>query len=103
MAWIGKALHVRVENAFMFGTTPDPTIPKAYQEYADGFSEAEARRLPEHGPQDHAIDLDESQSPSFGPLYNLSRTELDILRHYIEKNLAKAFLRSSNSSAGASV
>jgi hypothetical protein len=44
------------------------------------FSEAEANRLPPHRPGDHRIQLKEGAAPSFGPLYSLSKQELEALR-----------------------
>jgi transposase InsO family protein len=82
--------------------TLDPVIPPEYQEYAEAFSKEAAEQLPSHGPQDHAIDLD-GGDPPFGPLYNLSATELGVLREYIEDNLQRGFIRPSTSPAGAPI
>ncbi len=40
---------------------------------------------------------------SFGPIYNLSQTELAALRKYIDENLGKGFIRHSKSPAGAPI
>jgi len=60
--------------------------------------------LPPHrGPLDHHIPLEEGSKPVFGPIYNLSETELQVLKEYIEENLRKRFIRPSTSPFGAPV
>ena len=77
-------------------------IPSKYSDFHDVFSKDNAQKLPEHGPQDHAIDT-EGKQPAFGPIYNLSLTELQILREYLDEYLAKGFIVPSTSSAGAPI
>ena len=50
----------------------------------------------------YIIDLD-SREPPFGPLYNLSAAELEIIRMYIDTSLAKGWIHRSTSPARASV
>lgn len=69
--------------------TPSITIPE-YLDLAEVFLEEAANTLPEHGPQD--LYLETSGTPPFGPLYNLSQVELEVLREYISDNLAKGFI-----------
>ena len=78
-------------------------IPEKYIDLADVFSSEEADKLPEHGPQDHAIETHDGAEPPFGPLYNLSVTELETLRAYIDENLKRGFIRPSTSPAGAPI
>ena len=59
--------------------------------------------LPEHQPYDCAIDLQEGSQPPFGPIYNLSQTELMELQKYIHENLAKNFTCHSKSPVGARI
>ena len=80
-----------------------PEIPTEYQEFATLFSEVEANRLPPHRPGDHRIQLREGTAPSFGPLYSLSRQELEALRKWLDENLAKGFIRPSSSPAGSPI
>ncbi len=77
-------------------------LPTCYADYADVFSTEEAGRLPQYKAGDHAIDL-EGGEPPYGPLYNLSATELQTLRTYLDDALAKGWIRHSISPAGASV
>ena len=50
---------------------------------------------------DHKIKLKPNTTPPYGPLYNLSESELQVLRDYLETNLASGFIRQSNSPMGA--
>ena len=80
----------------------EPVIPKEFEEYADVFSSQNAGVLATHKSDDHAIDL-EGSDPPHGPLYNLSNTELAVLREYLDDALAKGWIRHSVSPAGAPV
>ena len=42
----------------------------------------------------------EGKLPTFGPIYQLSETELEVLRDYLKVNLAKGFIKPSSFSAG---
>ena len=66
------------------------------------FSKSAADKLPQHGSQDHVIDLTSSK-PSFGPLYNLLATELGVLQDYLNENLVKGFIHPLTSPAGAPI
>jgi hypothetical protein len=78
-------------------------LPPQYSDYAKVASEDEARELPEHGPQDLAITLEEGATVPHMPLYNLSATELETLRAYIDEYLARGWIRRSKSPAGAPI
>ena len=45
----------------------------------------------------------EGTTPSFGPLYSLSRQELEALRNWLDDNLKKGFIRTSSSPAGSPI
>ena len=49
------------------------------------------------GINEHAIKLEKSKQPPFGPIYSLGLVELETLKTYIETNLANGFIRSSKS------
>lgn len=79
-------------------------IPPEYEDLSKVFSESLANQLPPHrGHLDHSIPLEEGAKPTFGPIYNLSETELEVLKEYIETNLEKGFIRPSSSPYGAPV
>jgi hypothetical protein len=75
-----------------------------YKEYELLFREAPTNEaLPQHQPWDHVIPIEEGKTPPFGPIYQLSETELKALKEYIDENLKKGFIRPSTSPAGCPV
>ena len=81
-------------------------MPPEYHNYAGSvFDEVKpAQALPPHrGHVDHRIDLTDGSSPIFGPIYNLSETELKVLKEYIETSIAKGIIRPSKSPFGSPV
>ena len=86
------------------GTPPDLSgVPPEYHEFADVFSKTKADILPEHRPYDLKITLEEGATPPLGPIYSLSKIELNTLRDYIEENLCSGFIWPLNSPCGAPV
>jgi len=68
--------------------TPLP-IPFEYAKFADVFEEKETPQLPLHrSGVDHEIPLAPGSKPFYGPIYNLSETELRYLKDYIDRMLA---------------
>ncbi|KAH0613409.1 uncharacterized protein H6S33_005295 [Morchella sextelata] len=90
---------------------PNPTssnsteelVPTIYHQYLHLFQESEAQALPIHRYIDHEIPLQEGKQPPFGPLYGMSSEELKTLREYLDDRLARGYIRSSSSPAGAPV
>jgi transposase InsO family protein len=78
-------------------------VPQQYHEFLPLFSETVANRLPPHRPYDHRIPFKEGFEPPFGPLYSLSRPELEALKAWLEENLSKGFIRASSSPSGAPI
>ena len=76
-------------------------VPDCYHDFADVFSEQEARTMPPHRPYDHIIEVEDSKQPPHGPIYAMSRVELAALKEYIQEMLGKGFIHSSNSPASA--
>ena len=70
--------------------------------YIDVFFKKNARKLPKHERNDHAIELN-GQNPPFEPLYNLSSLELKTLQEYLDNALIKRWIRHSTSPAEAPV
>jgi hypothetical protein len=85
------------------GQSETKGLPSCYAGKAVAFSEGDASILPDHGPHELSIDLEEGKVPPYGPLYNLSGTEMEILREYIRKNLARGWIRRSMSQSGAPI
>lgn len=78
-------------------------IPEEYQDFAALFKDKELGTLPPRRSFDHAIPIEPGAKVPFGPLYTLSQKELEALKEYIAENLAKGFIRKSQSPAGAPV
>src|SRR5438876_10311292 len=80
-------------------------IPMEYRkEFKELFEETlDETALPAHQPWDHEIPVEDGKTPLFGPMYQMSETELAVLKEYIDKNLKKGFIRESTSKAGALV
>ena len=79
----------------------EPFVPQEYMKWKRLFIEPKGKEaLPKRQPWDHQITLMEGKLPTFGPIYQLSETELEVLRDYLKVNLAKGFIRPSSSSAG---
>ena len=80
------------------------TILIKYSDFTNVFSEKFAAELSEHTEiNTHAIDLEEGKQPPYGPIYSLRPVKLEILKTYIETNLANGFIRPSKSPAGAPI
>ena len=82
---------------------PSELLPKIYHEYLPVFSKDEADKLPPHRTSDHRIILKSGSEAPWGPLYSMSREELEVLKKYIRENLEKGFIRPSSSLASSPV
>ena len=84
-------------------------LPKQVREFAHLFADNnEADELPPlRGSSDHAINLRQENgkpmTPPWGPLYNMSREELLVLRKTLTDLLRKGWIRPSSSAAAAPV
>jgi transposase InsO family protein len=87
-----------------------PLLPKAHQHMAWIFDPKTAARMPPiRGPEiDHRIELEKDEhgkekEPPWGPLYNMSRGELLVLRKELISLLDKGWIRTSSSPAASPV
>ena len=79
-------------------------IPNEYANFADVFSPKLAVELSKHIEiNDYTIELVDDGQSLYGPIYSLGLVELEILKTYIENNLANGLIKPSKSSAGASI
>ena len=85
------------------GPVKQVVLPEKYSDFSDVFDKAKADKLPEPSRHDLAIELIDDRQPPFGPIYNLSRTELEVMREYVNEMLAKGFIQPSKSPSGAPV
>ena len=91
------------ENTKTAAENIEECLPREYRDFADVFSEEEAKTLPPHRTYDHGIELEPDSKAPWGPLYNMSELELTTLREFLDDMLGKGFIRSSTSPAGAPV
>lgn len=79
-------------------------VPKKYHSEIEVFMKQDADQLPPHRPEDHEIKLIDGTTPPFARNYKpLSTQELEVVKKYLEENLAKGFIRPSSSSAAAPI
>ena len=76
-------------------------IPDKYTNFANIFSLGLASKLLEYTKiNKYTIKLVSGQQPPYGLIYSLGPVKLEILKAYIETNLANNFIRSSKALAG---
>ena len=80
-------------------TTTD-SLPSKYEDFKDVFEKKNVDHLPEHRRYDCPIDLQEGVNPPFGPIYGLSKPEIQALQMYLDENLEKGFIQPSRSPSG---
>ncbi|CEH15898.1 FOG: Transposon-encoded proteins with TYA, reverse transcriptase, integrase domains in various combinations [Ceraceosorus bombacis] len=82
---------------------PDPwekllaSLPEKYHEFADVFNPVEASKLPLPQPFDHQINLVPGAKMPTAKLYPVKEADRADLKTYIDKMLAKGFIRQSHS------
>jgi len=74
-----------------------------YQDYADIFSQERINALPEHTKYDHCVDLVPDAKLPDGPIYPLSKKELDALWDYNKEMEDYGKIRRSSSAIGAPI
>jgi len=103
LADINKALAPKIK------ADTSKLLPEQYQWAKDLFDPKEASQLPPHrNGMDHAIELNEGKDGKkpeapWGPLYNMSKGELLVLRKELTSLLDKGFIRASSSPAASPV
>jgi hypothetical protein len=75
------------------------SVPDKFKKWTHIMSKEAAKRLPEHTPYDHAIDLKTGETPPWGPCYALSEKELEVLREWLQEMLETGKIRWSKSPA----
>ena len=79
-----------------------PSLPLELLEYKDVFNLEKAAELSVFKEGDHTINTG-TKDPLYGPLYNLSGSELAVLRAYLDDALAKGWIRHLTSLVGAPI
>ncbi len=94
----------RAQIAYLKADRVPFEVLNEYTDFADIFSPKLATEfLEDTRINNHAIKLVDNWQPSYGPMYSLGPMELEILKAYIENNLANNFLRPFKSLAGAPI
>jgi hypothetical protein len=81
-------------------TKPKPEIPEYLIKFKDVFLEEAVRLLPDNTLHDHPINLMPGTDPPHKLIYGLSKNKLKVLKEYIEKALARGWIRESKSPTG---
>ena len=99
----GDEMHLSkgAQIAYLKADEAPTEVPNEYSDFADVFSPKLAAELPEHGISNHSIELIDDQQPPYGHIYSLGSVKLEILKPYIENDLANGFIRLSKSPAKA--
>ena len=77
-------------------------IPDAYQEFEDVFSGTLSQEIPKHSPWNHVINTQDAKV-IYGPIYPLSKKQLQVLSEYLKENLECGWICPSKFLAGAPV
>ena len=72
-------------------------VPEASAEFIPIMTAEMAEILLEHSVYDHAIDLREGTTPSWGPIYPVNATELEELPNWLKKMMDMQAVRQSKS------
>ncbi len=100
---LGNEVHPskRAQMAYLKADKAATKVPSKYAYFIDVFSPRLATKLLKNtGINDHTIELMDDWQPLYGPIYNLELVELEILKAYIENNLANSIIRPFKSPAG---
>ena len=101
---LASRIHPDKEAQIASLLTKKVKILDEYSDFTDIFSEEKGLVLLERTElNEHAIDLENSKQPPYGPIYNLGLVELETLKTYIETHLKTRFIRPSKSPAGAPI
>jgi hypothetical protein len=72
-------------------------VPELYYQLLPLFSTLLVDRLRPHPSGiDHEVRLKNGETPTWGPLYSISRTELVVLKEWLEEDFSKGFIRQSS-------
>ena len=95
---LANVTHTIPKNA-----DPVKFLPPQYHDFLDVFDREQANKLPPHRSWDHSIDLQPGKQPPAARPYSMNQHELKALREYLDKELAKGFIRVSRSPVSAPV
>ena len=108
IAAVGSTISQRIAEEYLEDEVKDlpleERIPEPYHEYLDMFEEEERKDLPPHRDgADHEIILQEGKTAPTNIIYKLSPREDQEAKSYIDKNLARGWIRKSKSPASSPI
>ena len=77
-------------------TDPIIKLPPEFHKFFELFSHQKANKLPPHKPYDYKIKFIKNKQPGYGLLYSMFQREFQILKKFLDENLAKGFIRTSS-------
>ena len=103
---VGIAIHLSqaAQISALIQDGASTKVPPKYVDYADVFLFDLAMKLSEKtGINEHAIELQDSKQPFYGPICSLRPVELETLKTYIKIHLKTGFIWPSKFLAGAPI
>jgi hypothetical protein len=79
---LGLHPDLNMSGDVLMATWLEPSVLEPYRAYAQFLLEADEESTPSHGLQDLLIGLPDSKQPPWGPIYYLSKMELNTLHSY---------------------
>ena len=101
--WESAEIVAAVRSESNEGPVKQIVLSEKYFDFSDIFDKAKADKLPKHLHYDLTIELINDKQPLFGPIYNLFKTELEVIHEYMNEILAKKFIQPSKSPSKALV
>jgi hypothetical protein len=87
-----KRLLIVIQKADENSDKVSNEISSQYFAFQDIFFEVKAHKLSEHDSHDHVIEILSNRNFLFDSIYNLSATELKVLKDYIDEYMKKNFI-----------
>jgi hypothetical protein len=81
----------------------ESSVPKEFEDFKDVLDPSKNAPRERVADAEHAINLELGKRPPFQSLYNLSHSELEVLRQYLDSALTNGWIRRSTSEAGAPI
>jgi hypothetical protein len=94
-----KRLLIVIEKTNENNNRNSNEISSQYIAFQDIFFEIEAHKFSKHDFHDHVIEILSNRDSFFDLIYNLSATELKVLKNYIDEYMKKSFITEFVSSA----
>ena len=99
---ITMPIHSSYQAKVVSQTSKKTGISAEYSNFSDVFSSNSVVELPEYTKiNNHLINLLDNKQPLYSSIYSLELVELEMLKIYIETNLASSFIWPSKSLIGA--